>query len=144
VHDVLAPFGEGVQSHEESVGGDFPLVLSLGFVFKVSILELGAHVQGENELVMSLLWLLTLDEAEDLLTIDVLVASGNDRVANLTDENDEPGWRVVVLRVGPDKEDGVHDWDEEFNYVLKLIGWVGELIEQFYQGLEILVVLVGL
>lgn len=38
----------------------------------------------------------------------------------------------------------MHDWDEEFNYVLKLIGWVGELIEQFNQGLEILVVLVGL
>ena len=40
---------------------------------------------------MILLWLLTLDEAEDLLTIDVLMSSGDNRVANLTDENDEPG-----------------------------------------------------
>jgi hypothetical protein len=143
VHDVLASLREGVKSHEESVGGDFPLVLSLGLVFKVSIFEFGAHVQSENELIMSFLWLLSLDETKDLLTIDVLVASGNDRVANLTDENNKPGWGVVVLRVGPDEEDGVHDWDEEFNYVLKLIGWVGELIEQFNQGLEILVVLVG-
>lgn len=143
MHNVLAPLGEGVQSHEESVGGDFPLVLSLGFVFKVSIFEFGAHVQGEDELVMSLFWLFTLDEAKDLLTIDVLVASGNDRVANLTDENYEPGRRVVVLRIGPDEEDGVHDWHKELNYLLKVIGWVGELIEQFDQGLEILVVLVG-
>jgi len=144
VHDILAPLGERVQSHEESVGGDFPLVLSLGFVFKVSVFELGAYVQGEDELVMGLLWLLSLDETEDLLTIDVLVASGDNRVANLTDENNEPGWRVVVLRVGPDEENGVHDWHEELDYVLKLVGWVGELIEQFYQCLEILVVLVGL
>lgn len=144
MHDVLAPLGEGVQSHEESIGGDFPLVLSLGFVFKVSVFELGADVQGEDELVMGLLWLLSLDEAKDLLTIDLLVASVDDRVANLTDENNKPGWRVVVLRIGPDKEDGVHDWDEEVNNVLKLVGWVGKLVEQFSQGLEISEVLVGL
>jgi hypothetical protein len=113
VPNVLASLRKGVQSHEESVGGDLPGVLGLGFVLKVGFLELGAHIMGQLQLVVSLLWLLSLDVAEDLLTVDRKSAGSDDCVADLSDEHNKSGGSVVVLRVVPDQEDGVHDWDEE-------------------------------
>jgi hypothetical protein len=71
MHDVLASFRERIKSHEESVGCDFPLVLGLGLILKVSILELGANIKSKGELVVGLLGLFVLNESEDLLTIDV-------------------------------------------------------------------------
>lgn len=46
MHDILASFREGIKSHEQSIGCDFPLILSLCFVFEVGILELWADIKG--------------------------------------------------------------------------------------------------
>lgn len=33
----------------------------------------------------------------------------DDGITDFTDQNDKSGWRVVVLGVFPDEQDGVHD-----------------------------------
>jgi hypothetical protein len=47
----MATLQEVVQSHEQGVRGQLPLVLSLTFVLKVSILELGAHINSDLKLL---------------------------------------------------------------------------------------------
>lgn len=49
-----------------------------------------------------------------------------------------------MLGVGPDQQDGVHDGDEELGNLGQLETGVVQLIEVLLEGLEILVVLVGL
>jgi hypothetical protein len=78
------------------------LSLCLLFVLKVGVLELGADIEGNGELVVSLLWLLSLDEVEDSKAVDGISASNDDSVADFSDKDDESGWGVVVLRVLPD------------------------------------------
>jgi hypothetical protein len=75
----------------------------LSFVIEVSIFELVANVNTELELGVSFAKISTLDEAEDLLTVDLSTASLDDCVADFSDENNESGWGVVVLRVLPDE-----------------------------------------
>jgi hypothetical protein len=38
----------------------------------------------------------------------------------------------------------VHDWNEQISSLSELLGVVSELVEEIKQGLEILVVLIGL
>lgn len=142
--DVLASLGEGVKTHEKGVGGDLPLILGLGLVLEVGILELRADVESQNQFLVSLHWLFTLNESEDLGTIDVVAASIDDGIADLSDQHDQSRWSVVVLRVSPDQPDGVHDWDEQISGKCKLLRVIRELVEEIEQGLEVLVVLVGL
>ena len=78
---------------------------------------------------MSFLWLITFDESEDFLSINLLTASIDNSVANLADQHNKPRWRVIVLGVGPDHENGVHDWNKEVSDIFQLVGWVCELIK---------------
>jgi len=89
VLDVLAALRERVESHKQSVGSDLPLILGLSLVLKVSILEFGADVESKNKLLMCLLRLFTLNEGEDLWTINVVAASVDDGVANLADQHNK-------------------------------------------------------
>lgn len=146
VHDILAALLERVKANKECVCGDFPLVgtLSLTFVLKVSILELGAGLKSKSKLIVSFLGLLVLDAGKDGLAIDVLAALTDNGVANLADQDNKASWCVVVGRVGPDHEDHVHDGNEQVRYFGELSAQVSKVSEQVGQGLEILVVLVGL
>jgi len=120
------------------------LVLGLLLVLVVSILELGAHIQSESELVIGILDLISLDESKDGWAIDGSTASVDDGVADLSDQNNKSSWCVVMLRVGPDEQDSMHDWNEKVNHLVQLLGRVGKLIEQVKEGLQIKEVLSGL
>ena len=89
VHNILASLLERVETDEESISGDLPLVspLSLSLVLEVCLLELGACFESSSELIVSFLGLLALDAAEDGLTIDVLAALADDGVADLADQD---------------------------------------------------------
>jgi len=87
---------------------------------------------------------LILDSVKDFLAINKSAALGNDGVADLSDENDKASRGVVVLRVGPDEENGVHDGHKELSNLVGLIAGADELAEEVLEGAEILVVLVGL
>jgi len=54
MHDILASFKEAIESNEQSVGCDFPLVFGLGLIVKVSILEFVANINDKGEFLMSL------------------------------------------------------------------------------------------
>lgn len=140
----MASLLEGIESHEQSVRGDLPLASDLALVLMVSLLELSASVQSSLQFVVSFLRLFTLDEGEDFLTIDKVLASVNNGIADLSDEYDKSRWSVVVLGVGPDQENGVHDWDEQFLDIAELLRIVGQLLEQAAEGLQVQVVVVGL
>jgi hypothetical protein len=130
VHDVLASLREGVKSDKESICGDFPLSLCLLLVLKVGVLELGTDIEGDSELVVSLLRLLSLDKVEDGVTVDCVSASDDDGVADFSDKDDKSGWGVVVLRVLPDKQDRLHDWSEEINYFWKIGTCANQIVEE--------------
>jgi len=144
VHDVLAALLEGVEADKESVGGDLPLVgtLGLALVLEIGILELRAGLESESQLVMSFLGLLILDAAENGLTIDIFAALADDGIADLTDENDKAGRGVVIGRIGPDHENHMHDGDKEVGDLSELLTQVSELVEQGSEGLQVLEVLV--
>ena len=118
VHDVLASLRERIKSHEQGVGGDFPLVLGLLLVLIVGILELGADIQSEGKLIIGSFWLISSNESEDGWSINGTSASDDDGVADLSDQNNQSSWGVVVLRVGPDQQDSMHDWDEKINHLI--------------------------
>ena len=69
---------------------------------------------------MSALRLLNLDIMEDLLSINIFAASLNDGIADLPDEHDKSSWRIVVLGVCPDEENGVHNWHKEVGRFMEL------------------------
>ena len=48
-----------------------------------------------------------------------------------------------MLRVGPDQQDSVHDWNEQVYHLVKLLSRVCQLIEELQQGLEVQEVLSG-
>jgi len=79
------------------------LSLGLLLVLKVGILELSTDIESNGELVMSLLFVASLDQVKDGKAVDGLFASDNDGIADFSDENNESGWGVVVLRVLPDE-----------------------------------------
>ena len=143
MHDVLASLREAIESHEEGVGGDLPLVLGLLLVLVVGILELGADVEGKGELVVGDLWLISTDKPKDGWSINGGTAPVDDGVADLSNQHHKSSWSVVVLGVGPDQENSVHDWDEEIDHVAELLGRVGQLVEQVEKGLKVEEVLGG-
>jgi hypothetical protein len=49
-----------------------------------------------------------------------------------------------VLRVIPDQQDGVHDWNKQISNFIELGSLVGQGVEQLGESLKILVVLIGL
>ena len=100
------------------------------FVLKVGVLELGADIEGNSELVVSLLWLLGLDKVKDSKAVDGISASNDDGVADFSDKDNESGWGVVVLRVLPDKQDRLHDWSKEINYFRKIGTCANQIIEE--------------
>ena len=144
VEHVLAALLEAVEADEQSVLSDFPLATDLGLVLMVALLELGTSVKSNEEFRVGFTGLVVLDEREDLLAINEVAASVDHSVADLADEHDEAGGRVVVLRVSPDKEDRVHDGHEQLSDVAQLLGVVGQLVEEIGQGLQVEVVIVGL
>ena len=93
---------------------------------------------------MRLKWVIILDRAKDLVTVDLLAALVDDGVADLADQHQEACGRVVVLGVGPDEEDGVHDGHEELGDIGQVLRGVLKLVEVLLEGLEELVVLVSL
>jgi hypothetical protein len=48
-----------------------------------------------------------------------------------------------VLRVGPDKQDGVHNWHEELSNFSQIKGCISKFVEVLFKCLEILVVFVS-
>jgi hypothetical protein len=130
VHDVLASLREGVESDKEGICGDFPLSLCLLLVLKVGILELGTDIKGNSELVVSLLLVVSLDEVENSKAVDGISAPDDDGVADLSDQDDESGWGIVVLRILPNKQDCLHDWSKEINYFRKIGTCADQIIEE--------------
>lgn len=106
--------------------------MTLGFllVFKVGILELCADVKSNSELIMSLLWLFGLDQIKDGKSIDGISASDDDGVADLSDQDNKPGWSVVVLGVLPNQQNGLHDWCKEVNYFWEIGAGADQVVEQ--------------
>jgi len=103
VHDVLAALRKGIKAHKERVGGDLPLVLALGLVLEVCILELGAHIEGKGQLLVSIPALLVLDGFEHFVSVNSRAALLNDSIADLADKYDQASGSVVVLGVIPDQ-----------------------------------------
>ena len=93
---------------------------------------------------MRLKWVIILDRAKDLVTVDLLAALVDDGVADLADQHQEACGRVVVLGVGPDEEDGVHDGHEELGDIRQILGGVLKLVEVLLESLKELVVLISL
>jgi len=122
VHDVHAALGEGVETHKESVGSDFPLVLGLGLVVEVGILELGADVEGKSEFAVGISSVVILDGVENLLAINEVLALSNNSIADFADEHNKAGRSVVVVGVLPDQKDSVHDGHEEVSNFGELEG----------------------
>lgn len=79
---------------------------------------------------MGIFGLLILNCAEDLVFINLVHALEDDRIANFSDEHNKSRWRVVILREGPDKENGVHDSEEGFSDLRKLPAGVQKLVEE--------------
>ena len=120
------------------------MVLGLLLVLIVGILELCTDIQRVGKLIIGSLWLVCSDESKDGWSIDGSSASINDGVADLSDQNNQSSRGVVVLRVRPDQQDSMHDWDKKVNHLIELLSSVSKLIEEIQQGLEIEEVLSGL
>ena len=93
---------------------------------------------------MSLTWVFVFDRAKNFVAVDLLAALGNDGVADLSNENQEARGSVVVLRVGPDKQDGMHDGHEELSNFSQIKRSISEFVEVLFKCLKILVVFVSL
>jgi hypothetical protein len=143
VHDVLASLREGVEADEQSVGGDFPLVLALSLVIEVGFLEFSANIDALFEASVSFVRGFTLDGRFYSFSIDVVVALNDDSIADLTDEDHESRGGVVELGVSPDHEDGVHDGDEQVSNVGEFLRFVDQVLEEPLESLQVLAVLVG-
>jgi hypothetical protein len=78
---------------------------------------LGADIECLDKLVICNLCLIAGDETEDGWAINGPSAPADDGIADLSDEDHKPGWSVVVLRVGPDEEDSVHNWLKDINKI---------------------------
>jgi hypothetical protein len=98
------------------------LVLGLSLVVKVSVLELRADFKSKGKFAVSIGSVIVLDGVEHLLSINEVLALCDNSVADFTNEYDEAGGGVVVVRVLPDKEDSVHDGHEQLGNFGKLKG----------------------
>jgi len=119
------------------------LVLGFSLVLKVGILELVADINASLQNLSSLTPFESCDEIEDLLTVDFTAADSYDGIADLYDENNKSGWSVVVLGIGPNKQDSLHNWNKDLSNVFQRLGWISELIEQIFKCFEVLVVFIG-
>ena len=106
--------------------------MTLGFllVLKVGILELCADIKSNSELIMSLPWLFGLDQIEDGESSDGVSASDDDGVADLSDQDNKPGWGVVVLRVLPNQQNCLHDGCKEVNHLWEIGTGADQVVEQ--------------
>jgi hypothetical protein len=143
MHDVLASFQERIKSNKQCVCSDLPLIFRLSFVVKICIFEFVTNVKGKRKLIVGFFWLFSFDEAKDFFTTDLANALVDDSVANFSDQHNKPGWSVVMLRVSPDKQNSMHDRDEQFSNIIQLFSTISELIEKVTQSLEVLVIFVG-
>ncbi len=144
LHNVLASLDEGVEADEESTGSDLPGIggLSLGVV--IGLLKLGAELHAQRQFVVSVRWVIILDCTKDFVAVDLLTTLENDGIADLSDEDQEASWSVIVLRVGVDQHDGVHDRDEVLGNIGQIERGVDESVEIFLKGLKVLVVFISL
>jgi hypothetical protein len=120
------------------------LSLCLLLVLKVGVLELGADIKGNSELVVSLLCVVSLDEVENSKAVDGISAPDDDGVADFSDQDDESGWGIVVLRILPDKQDCLHDWCKEINHFWEIGTGADQIIEEIRESREVLIVFNGL
>lgn len=86
---------------------------------------------------------IVLDGIEDLLSINKVLALSDDSIADFTNENNEAGRSVVVVRVLPDEQDSVHDGHKQVSNLGQLKGGGGQIVEETVESLQVLVVLVG-
>jgi len=124
VHDILAAFTESIKTNKKGVSGDLPLVVGFAFVVKVGVLELRANIESKRKFLMSINGFLILDGFKNFWSINSASALFDDCIANLADKNYETCGCVVVLRVVPDQEDGMHDWNERLSDVVEFFGGV--------------------
>lgn len=82
--------------------------------------------------------------SKDGVSINVSSASVDNGIADLSNEYYKSGWSIVVLRVSPDQEDGVHSWLKHINEVWELLSFIGKLVEDIHESFQVSVVLVGL
>ena len=61
----------------------------------------------------------------------------------MSNKDNESGWSVVVLRVVPDKQNVVHNWNKVLNNFSNFLVLISERQEKRLESLEILGVLVG-
>jgi len=124
VHDILAALTESIKTNKKGVSGDLPLVVGFAFVVKVGVLELRTNIESKRKFLMSINGFLILDGFKNFWSINSASALFDDCIANLADKNYEACGCVVVLRVVPDQEDGMHDWNERLGDVVKFFGGV--------------------
>lgn len=98
------------------------MVLRLGLVVEVSVLELGADVEGKGKFAVSVLSVVVLDRIEHLLSVNEVLALRDNSIADFTNEDNEAGRGVVMVGVLPDKQDSVHNGNEEFGNFGKFKG----------------------
>jgi len=98
-------------------------------VLKVGILEFGADIKSNCELIMSLLWLFGFDHIKDDWTVDCVSASDDDCIADFSDKYNKSGWSVVVLRVLPDEQYGLHNWSKEINQLWEVSSGTNQVME---------------
>jgi hypothetical protein len=91
----------------------------------VRFLEFSASIKSLLEIVVSTLRVPSFNESKDLILVDEVSAPINDSVGNLSDQNNKSGRSVVILRVGPNHKDGMHNRHEEVSDLLQLKRIVG-------------------
>lgn len=70
VHDVLTTFSEGIKTHKQRIGADFPLVLGLAFVVEVGVFESGADFEAHRQFTVCFTCCGLFNQVEDLGTIN--------------------------------------------------------------------------
>jgi hypothetical protein len=87
MHDVLASLKEAIESDKQSVCCDFPLVLRLSLVVKVSIFEFVADINSKTKVIICFFGVgsTRFNESKYLRPIHLLIALGDDGIANLSD-----------------------------------------------------------
>ena len=92
---------------------------------------------------MSLMGLVSLDESEDLFSINSISALVNNSIADLSNQYNKTRWSVVVWRVGPNHEDNVHGGHKQIWNLQELLPHIGQLEEKFLQSTKVLEILGG-
>lgn len=103
---------------------------------------MSADIECLGKLLVSSLALVAVDQIKDLPAINGGPAPVDNGIADLSYEHDKSGWGIVVLGVGPDEKNCVHDWLEDVDKLGELLSLVGKSLEELHQGLEVPVVLV--